>query len=1359
MALWLISLLTGLAFTGHSLPFYCSEPLQTSPSDELRCLYEDRRGMMWIGTTSGLKSYDGYSLLSAPADTAGILPSKTILSITEDPGDNLWLGTRGGLARLDRRRGTYRSWGPPDCPRESIYTLFTASDGTVWIGTDSGLSRYNVLEDSFTTYDASNAWVVTPDGERRRPESYSVKSIVETPDGDLFIGTWSSGLLRFDPSAAAFFSYPAFNDAGSAFSLLLDSRDRLWIGTWGQGLYLMEHPLENSAEIRCLEKPGGTPRNFTRIVEDSCGGVVWAGDIDGICLFDFDHPDTGFRTCRDTGGQQPRPLRYCSDIISDQWGNVWLGMLYDGVFHVRTRPSPFRSTQLGTPDSDHPRSSVSTIYTDDGQQLWLGLLPYGLALHDTRSGQTRYNRDIPGFAGIREEVFRATVSAIIRRPDGAYWIGTKGDGILVAAPGRKATLLTAGQTGYLAEDYITALFCDENGYTWVGTRAGLALVAPDGGGRPLSIRVDGRDLSRCDVNHIARDRRGSYWISTESMGILRIDGRSEDPSNLQFFQYNAEKDNFIQDEATACFEDRSGTLWAISNGGGLSRLNRLTNRFEQAGETYRIGVDRILAIDEDAFGDLWLTTDNALIRLRPAPRTGEPPVRWYTREDGLGDILFFPNATFRFGEQLFFGSRNGFFTYGGPAEETPEKPLRLAITGLSVDGVPYASLPSGMQAAMSAQTPMFTRRLIIPASVREFSLDFSLLSHLWESRNYYAFLLDGYDRDWHYLTRGHSATFQNLPPGTYQFRLRAAAKDGHWQEMGYALPIQILPHWYETWWAKFLSVLLFAAGVFLLIRRYTLHLRNRQYRQMNQLLTNLSHELLTPLAVISGSVEEMQREHPGGNADYTAIHHNVSRISRTLRQILEVRKSEAGKLRLLVSEGDLAAFVKQECQNIRPMADHQGIHLEERLERQPLRAWFDADKMDKILYNLISNAIKYNRENGYVEVGLREDAGRAVLSVRDSGIGISADKRKHLYKRFVDGDYRKMRVSGTGLGLSLTRELVRLHHGDIRCESEEGVGTTFTVSFPILRKAYAEAEIDTSSPQDLPDTGRTLLPPLSSDSAGPEYAMLIVEDNDELLELMARSLSRRFRVFKAHNGVQALSLIHREELDIVVSDVMMPQMDGLELTRRIKESEDYAQLPVVLLTARTEEEDRLSGFQTGADDYLTKPFKMRELGIRVDNIIRNRERIRRIFCRQTELPAGTQHCSSPEDRFLERAVRCVLNHLEDGAYDRESFARDMYMSSSSLYNKLRASTGQNISGFVNSIRLKEACRIAREQKGISIAELSERVGYNSPRYFAMCFKKEFGKAPKEFLDREGGVNGTDAPAAPAPGTGTESLPY
>jgi len=1337
----LLTFLIGGIQPGTELPFFCSEPLQTSPSEELRCLFLDRRGMMWIGTNSGLRSYDGYSLHPVPTipdEEDGPLPNNTILSITDDQDDNLWLGTRNGLVRMDRRAGGIKTFKLPAPEQEDIYTLFTAADGTIWIGTDGGLTHYDAEKESFHTYNVNNAWIVYPDGSKERLGPYSVKSIVETSEGELFIGTWSSGLLRFDPRGDTFYAFPTFNPARSAFSLMLDSRGRLWIGTWGQGLYILDNPYDDIADarIRRILPARGDTRNFTRLVEDLYGGVVWAGDIDGICLFDLEHPEAGFQVYRETSGVQQHPLRYCSDIVTDRWGNVWLGMLYDGVFHVRTQRSPFRSVQLRTPDSGHPRNSVSTLFTDDGEQLWMGLLPYGLALQE-RSGDRLYlNEKIPGFSSIPQDVFRASVSSIIRRSDGELWVATRGNGILALEKGRPATQLTSQNTDFLTENYINVLFHDRYGYTWVGGRTSLCLIRPDGHGGPLSIYIDGKQLSRLDVQDIMEDRDGNFWICTEGQGILHVTGHPQYPERFQFSRFSRELGNYSSNEATACLQDHVGTIWAISNGSGLSRLDRPRGRFAQVNHLFHINQERILAINEDLDNNLWLTVNNALVRLKPSEK-GEATAKWYSREDGLGEIMFFPNATFRFRNELFFGSRNGYFIYDGTQEEEDGKPLRIAITDLQVDGVSVSALPPQERKAITEQSPMFTHRITIPASVKEFRMDFSLLSHMWQQQNHYAYRMEGYERSWHYLEGSHSATYQNMPPGSYHFQLRAAGPDGRWQEMTYPVAVHVLPPWWATWWAKLLSALLVIALILTAVSWYIQHLKSRQSRQMNQVLTNITHELLTPLAVISGSIEELRQQGGASDGKYSVIDNNISRITRLLRQILEVRKSDAGKLRLEVFQADLAAFVREECRNLAPMATHQRIQLLVDVPDTKIDAWFDPDKVDKILYNLISNAVKYQREEGFVEVSLRQDGAEAIVSVRDNGIGIPAARMKQLYRRYQDGDYRMTRVTGTGLGLSLTRELVKLHHGDIHCESREGVGTVFTVRIPIGAEAYPERETGTAAPSVLSERSPAVpeeSPDLPSSDSG--FTLLVVEDNVELLELISRRFAPHFRILKARDGLQALDLMKKEEVDIIVSDVMMPQMDGFEMTRRIKESDDYAQLPVILLTARTREEDRLQGYRIGADDFLTKPFRMEELVIRVGSIIKNRERIRKRFRSQTEIPQEKDVNVSPEARFVQQATACVLEHLTEEDYGRDALAQDMCVSSSSLYNKLRAATGENISGFINAIRLKEASRIAKAEPDISIGELSERVGYHSTRYFTMCFKKEFGVPPKEFLDQQ-----------------------
>jgi len=409
-------------------------------------------------------------------------------------------------------------------------------------------------------------------------------------------------------------------------------------------------------------------------------------------------------------------------------------------------------------------------------------------------------------------------------------------------------------------------------------------------------------------------------------------------------------------------------------------------------------------------------------------------------------------------------------------------------------------------------------------------------------------------------------------------------------------------------------------------------------------------------------------------------------------------------------------------------------------------AWFDTDKIDKILFNLLSNAFKYNCEGGSVTVALEVKDGKAILRVTDEGIGISPDKLKHLYTRFLDGDYRKMKTLGTGIGLSLTHDLVTLHHGNINCQSKSGIGTTFTINIPVRKEDYSENEIciekeniqkaqtkyNHESEVKLIETQHTReLQP------GDGYKILLVEDNEQLLNIMKRLLGRKYHVATAKNGVQALNIINKEELDVVVTDVMMPVMDGIELTKKIKGSKDFAQLPVIMLTAKTSDTDENMGYETGADDYITKPFKLENLQLRIDNIIANRMRIRERFRQQTEINRiDDMHYSNPDKTFVEKAMQCVSQHITDTEYDREAFASDMMMSSSTLYNKLRTLTGQGIIEFINSIRLKEACNIIKRQPDIQINDIAMKVGFNTPKYFSKCFKKEFGMSPKEYAQKK-----------------------
>ena len=530
-----------------------------------------------------------------------------------------------------------------------------------------------------------------------------------------------------------------------------------------------------------------------------------------------------------------------------------------------------------------------------------------------------------------------------------------------------------------------------------------------------------------------------------------------------------------------------------------------------------------------------------------------------------------------------------------------------------------------------------------------------------------------------------------------------------------------------------------------------IYMRSRSIRkqlQMSAVFTNITHELLTPLTVISASVDKLREEEPEYGRDYDLMQINIQRMVRLLQQILETSKSQSGQLKLLVAQGDVMRYIRETAEYLEPLIKKKKMKYIIECHPESMMGWIDTDKLDKIIYNLLSNAAKYSREGG--EVSIKAETNKnfdhLIIYVSDTGNGIPKEKMKNLFRRFQDGEYRQHKVIGTGLGLALTQDLVALHKGTIRCNSEEGKGTTFIIDLPINKEAFTPDQIfedhqitfDTSKnpiidfSADIPDVNDDTEDNNNLDENA--YKVLIVEDNVELLILMRQLLRQYYRVYVAQNGREALNIIQQKALDLIVSDVMMPEMSGYELTKAIKDDPKHHHLPIILLTARTQEEDEQKALLVGADEYLTKPFHLTDLKLRIDNIIENRNRVKAENGQSTIQESQPEIEKTPEELFVERARQFVLDHLEDEDYDREALAADMGSSSSTLYNKLRAINGMNVSAFIRDIRMQEAKRIATTTPDIRISDLAYRVGFRDPRYFSTCFKKHFGMQPTEFLD-------------------------
>ena len=1354
----------------QNFPYRYLPPIPIAPTEEVSCMFFASNGIMWVGTNAGVKSYDGYvaKTYKSSAYQPGILPNNTIRSIAEDHQDNLWLGTRNGLVRMNKRTGKFKSFFLPEESQRIIYTLYVSKDGTLWVGTDGGLSYFNPKTERFHTYTPQNTWLIDENGHKQKISRYSVKAIVEDQNGDLLIGTWSSGLMRFKRGTNIMYRYPSFNATNSAYSLFFDKHRRLWVGTWGYGVVRLDNP-GNVRQPGAHQYPYSASHfdTFYKIVHDPVTKTLWACTREGVCYLEEDIPNAEWKGYSSIGNN---PLNFNNDIATDGQGNIWLCTQNNGILQVNTQPSIFKLWNL---DKSHTQLTINYIYsilTTDGENFWLGLNPYGIALHNRKTGKTLFNHEIPGLANIQQRALTTSISDIAKRSNGEIWFANNSYGVIVKPAAEKLAFLLTHEThpSIIQDNFVNTLFESDDKIMWIGQRNGLSIVYPNNQGTAITMKEGKKDLTSCDIRHISQDKEGNIWLATDNEGIIRISGNARNPKSLRCKQYSLAQRNFDIEDATACLEDSRGRLWAISNSGGLFLYNKVKDKFEPKNQEYHLSGDRMLTIKEDENGNLWLTTDYALVNIVWGKDSKKPQdIIYFTNEDGLGNVLFVPNTACQYGKELFFGSRTSFFSFVPSMKPQlgKNRKAKLVVTDIIVDDQPFAKLDSAEKADISKEMPAYTRQLIIPAGVKKFNVEFALLTYGNTEKNVYAYQLEGYDDDWQYCDKGvHKAAFQNLSSGTYYLKIKATDGYGKWQELPYTITIQVLPPWYASRIAFMFYILMLIGSFFAAARWYKERVKTRNSLQMGVILTNITHELLTPLTVISATIYKLKEVAPQYEEDYLVMDSNINRTTRLLRQILEVRKSQAGQLHLLVSRSNLVSFIEEACENIRPMAEHQKISLSLEKPKAEGLAWFDADKMDKIIYNLLSNAIKYNKVGGKIDVSLRLSKEQAVVTIADNGIGMSKEKMKHLYTRFFDGDYRKQNMPGTGIGLSLTHDLVKLHHGNIQCESLEGEGTTFTITLPIKKSAYAPDEIDNSDKpnavnqeairQASQETEQESQP-ASEDK--PKLApvhqsifirknaskILVVEDNEELLALMLQVLSKNYHVFTAKNGKQAMNIIMKEKLDLVVSDVMMPIMDGIELTKLLKEDKRFWQLPVILLTAKNKEEDKTEAYAVGADAYITKPFKFDELEVRINALLANRkkmiEKIQAEISLQTSTESEAQaalHLSNPDQAFITRATEIVMQHLADGDYNREAFAKDMAMGESTLYNKVKATTGQTVIAFITSIRLKEAQRIIRSNPNILISDVATQVGFNTPKYFSKCFKKEFGIFPKEYAEEQ-----------------------
>lgn len=1346
------------------------------------CVFQDSKGFMWVGTEDGLNQYDGYHFKiykNEPGNTRSI-SSNLIYTIYEDRQGMLWVGTEGGgLNRFDRATQQFIHYRhqpgePTSLSNNAVFSILEDRAGNLWVGTfGGGLELFNRKTGQFTHYHH----------EDNNPASLSndnVQTIFEDRQGILWIGTEGGGLEKFNPQTGQFTHYrhqdgnPASLSLDVVHCLYEDRQGRFWVGTEGGGLELMDR---NTGKFTHYQHQPSAPNslssnNITAIHADQ-QGMLWLGSYNGG-LNHFD-PKTGriihYRNLAGDATSLSSDLVSC--LYEDRSGSLWVGTFALGVNKMN---QAFHKFTHYSHDPDNPNSlSHNTVYTmveDQQGDLWIATEGGGLNRLNRKNNVFTHYRQRPNDP---RSLSNDYVIAVYEDGAGGLWVGTDSglDRFDRATSNFTHYAHRPGDSTSLSSNLVQVIYEDHLGNFWVGTEGGLNRFDRATGKftHYLHKPNNPNSLSENSVYALYGDWKGILWIGTDGSGLNRFDPRT---GKFSHYQHRADDPNSLSnDYVIAIHEDHQGGIW-LGTMGGLNHFDRTTKQFTRYDEKNGLPNTVIGGILEDDQANLWISTNKGLAKFNLQKKT----CKNYDVRDGLQSNEFNAWSYYRNKRgEMFFGGINGFNVFNPRTIAYNPHPPAVVLTDFQIFNQSVPISPGGdapNQYTILEKHITETKHIILPYDKNVFSFEFTALDFTMPERNQYAYRMEGFEPGWVYSGGRRFVTYTNLDPGEYTFRAKASNNDGIWNEKGMYIRITITPPWWRTWWAYTLYGLLFIASLYGL-RRYTIarerlkndlkleRLESEKLHEIDQLktrfFTNISHEFRTPLTLILGPLEKrLSRMKESTNTDHKddqLMYRNAQRLLQLINQLLDISKLEAGKVKLEVIQGDIVQYLRAIVFSFSSLAESRRIALNFQTEVDTLRAFFDKDKLEKIVSNLLSNAFKFTPEEGTINVQVSLPKGNASeepadwieIVVQDSGIGIPAERVSRIFDRFyqVDGSHTRER-EGTGIGLALTKELIALHHGEINVSSEIGKGTRFTIRLPLSEEQLRTDEIVHVSSPD-PNGSVNIKPRrsfLSEDDADlseeheatPYESMpliLIVEDNDDVRNYIRDNFDGNYRIMEATDGEAGLARAIETIPDLIISDLMMPKMDGMELCRRLKTDERTSHVPVILLTARASEGIKLQGLEMGADDYLTKPFSPQELQVRVKNLIEQRKKLRALFNREVKLEPKGVTITSADEKFLQRAIEVVEKHMVDPDFSVENFESEMSLSKMQLYRKLKALTDQSPNEFIRQMRLKKAAMLISQQSG-NIAEITYEVGFNNLSYFAKCFREMYGMSPSEYAN-------------------------
>ncbi|MDR1918839.1 MAG: response regulator [Tannerellaceae bacterium] len=1308
----LVCLLVSLAASGEERFYFQHFMVENGlPQNTVNCIFQDNDGFMWFGTKDGLSRYDGYSFLNFRHDKEdeGSIGNNFVRCIFQREKEEIWVGTDAGVYIYHPATEQFSHFGLRTAEgisiEKEVNNIQVGADGNIWFAVDwQGVFCYNPREEELVLYKVNtivNAWCIWIDHENT-----------------VWVGTNGGGLNRYNRRSDRFETISKGKDIGDDINCLFqDNYNDLIIGT-AAGVKKLSL---SAGQISPLIQPADENQLFVREIIRKSDQELYFGTESGVYIYHTQNRSIQ-RLHHDPSDPYSLSDNAVYSMYKDREGGLWIGTYFGGINYYPPQHTPFaRFYPKKSPQSIQGKR-VREFKEDLNGGIWIGTEDAGLTYYHPAS--ETYRNFLPdGKAG---SISYHNIHGLLADGD-KLWIGTFKHGLDVMDIRTQKVVRHYSKTDdphSICDNSIFSIFKDAAGYLWFGTIYGLSIYDPEQD-HFTKIAYVGDTF----IYDIYQSYDGILWFASFNRGVFRYN-----PLKNEWKNFMHEPDNpksLAYDKIISVFEDSKKNIWFSSEGGGICRFNREDDSFTSFTSKDGLPNDVIYKIVEDNKGCFWLTSNHGLSCFHP----GNGYVKTFTLANGLlGDQFNYKSGYKTSDGRLYFGCLNGFISFD-PAMFTENEYIPpVVITDFRL----FNKQPKD---SLLKKSIYHAKEVHLKHNQSSFSIDFAALSYAAPGKNQYEYRLEGLENEWTALEGKHSVSFSNIPPGHYVFRLKGSNNDGKWEKTPTSLAIHIHPPFYKSHWAYVIYILVFLCLACMLIissvkkmeKKHREKLqwfeneKNKEiYNAKIMFFTNIAHEIRTPLSLIKGPVEYILTNRPDKEElkeNLQVIEKNTQRLLDLSNQLLDFRKMETNGFQLNYMHSDLKQLIKDVYMRFELSARQKKIAFDLALPPDKLFADIDREALTKIISNLFSNAIKYAASQ--IILSLENDEKTFRLTVSSDGFLIPEDMKEKIFEPFFQvGDENGNSIkSGAGLGLALARSLAELHKGSLYLEDFSGPLNIFVLTLPLVqtsRISMAEEEDEQEIEASQKDEGLFHNKP----------TVLIVEDDTDMRAFLHKRLKQSYQVIKASDGKKAMEYLKKEQIDIVVTDIIMPEMDGLQLCAEIKSNVDSSHIPVIMLTAKADIKSRIEGLDAGADAYVEKPFSIEHLLAQISNIFSNRNKIKQAFINSPAQNIASIALTKADELFLEKLMQIIQKNLSDVSFNVVQLAGELCMSRSSLHRKIKGVSELTPNDFIQLVRLKKAAELLQEGS-YRINEICYLVGFNSSSYFSKSFKKQFGISPKE----------------------------